>query len=132
MTPIQYAASFLACLTVIACTPTEEGAWREEVELSGGRRITVERSVVWEEVQAFGQAKRYTESATALTLPEEPGRSPAPTWRGKEEHTVLLDFDVESNVRARDLPATAPGTSRRESRARLTSSIGFGPANGSR
>ena len=94
MTPFQYAASFLACSTVIACTPTEEGAWREEVELSGGRRITVERSVVWKEVQGFGQAKEYIESAAALTLAEEPGRSPTPTWRGKEEHTILLDFDA--------------------------------------
>ncbi len=38
--------------------------------------------------------KRYIESATALTMPEETGRSSAPTWRGKEEHTILLDFDA--------------------------------------
>lgn len=39
VTPFRYAASFVACLTVIACTPMEEGSWREEVELSDDRSI---------------------------------------------------------------------------------------------
>jgi hypothetical protein len=84
----------VACLTIVGCAPIEEHAWREEVELSDGRIITVERSGVWEEVQGFGQPTRYSENATTLTLPEEPGRTAAPTWYGKAEHAVLLDFDA--------------------------------------
>lgn len=60
-------------------------------------------------MQAFGQSKEYIESATALTLPEEQGRSPAPTWRGKEEHAILLDFDAARNEFVLvTLPASCP------------------------
>jgi len=87
----------VVCLTVVACAPTTEAAWREEVVLGDGRRITVEREVLWEEVQAWGQAKQYATRSTELRLPASTGKSAPPEWQGRGEFLVLLDLDLATN-----------------------------------
>lgn len=90
-------AGSVACITLVACAPTEESAWREEVELSDGRTITVERRNVWQEVQAWGQSKQYATRSAELRLPAQPGAGSPPPWRGKGEFLVLLDFDTTAS-----------------------------------
>lgn len=91
MSNLRY-LSAVVCVAIVACTPTEQGTWREEVALGEGRTITVQRTALWEEVQQWGQATQYATRSIELRLPRQSGQSPPP-WRGKGEFLVLLDFD---------------------------------------
>jgi hypothetical protein len=96
----------LVCAALVACTSTEQGAWREEVELGDGRIVVVERTVAWQETQAWGQAKRYIVREMTVSLPSDVQATLTP-WRGRQELAVLLDFDAD---RQEYLLVALPGT----------------------
>lgn len=85
----------LLCATLVGCTPTVQGAWREEVELGDGRIILIQRTITWQEVQAWGQTKMYGVRETTVTIPRDSRQAASPPWRGRQESALLLDFDVE-------------------------------------
>lgn len=71
----------------------EHASWREEVELSDGRVITVERTVTWQDVTPWGQSKSYLTRSLTIEILTESGRAAAPTWRAQRERALLLDWD---------------------------------------
>jgi len=94
MKALVQAILVVTCASLLACgPPTKDASWREEVELSDGRVITVERTVTWQDVTPWGQSKRYTPRWHTIEILTESGRAAASTWRAQRERALLLDWD---------------------------------------
>ncbi|MBX5460808.1 MAG: hypothetical protein IRZ28_06915 [Steroidobacteraceae bacterium] len=94
MNALAPAIVVVTCASLLACgPPTEHTSWREEVELSGGRVITVERTVTWQDVTPWGQSKSYLTRSLTIEILTESGRAAAPIWRAERERVLLLDWD---------------------------------------
>ncbi len=84
------------CASLLACTPAEHAeqySWREEVTLSDGRIITVERAATWDEVRPRDKSRSYVVRSHTIGFPKESGRAPVPTWHALYENVLLLDVD---------------------------------------
>lgn len=85
----------LVALTT-ACASPDRTVWQEEVRLSDGRTLLIEREVTWWSTHPLGEAKSYGVSGTTLR-PVKDGSQPAfPEWHSSEEATLLLDVDAAS------------------------------------
>lgn len=93
MNALARAIWVVTCASLLACAPDEHASWREEVELSDGRVITVERTVTWDDVTPWGQSKSYLTRSVTIEILTESGTSAAPTWRAESERALLLDWD---------------------------------------
>jgi hypothetical protein len=78
--------------SLAGCSPVDR--WDEEVQLSDGRVIRIEREVQWEKTSPLGGQTSYLVEDTTLTFAPE-GRSTR--WRGSSEFLLLLDFDTGRN-----------------------------------
>lgn len=89
-------AAFLAMLIAVAggCSSPERTAWQEEVKLSDGRVIRVDRQITWITNQPLGQGKNYITSATVLKPAVDPPGFAFPAWRGDAEAVLLFDIDA--------------------------------------
>jgi hypothetical protein len=87
--------SALAGLTT-ACGSAERTAWQEEVKLSDGRLLRVEREVTWTTTHPLGEGKSYGVGGTTLRPAKDASQPALPEWNGREEATLLLDVDPAS------------------------------------
>jgi len=89
MNALAPAILVVTCASLLGCgPPTEHTSWREEVELSDGRVITVERTVTWVDVTPWGQSKSYMTRSLAIEILTESGRAAAPILRAERERAL--------------------------------------------
>lgn len=86
------ACSVVLCVAVL-CGCGQKRRWTEDVQLSDGRSVRVERAQDWERSEAIGESKAYNTSRVQLTLRTESGE-PHGVWTSVEEAPIVLDFDA--------------------------------------
>ena len=85
--------SIVLFVSTTGCAPPST-TWLEEVELSGGRVITVSRVQRWRTMHPPGASKQYLDDHMTLAIETQGGEPVA--WEGTGETPMLLDVAPSS------------------------------------
>jgi hypothetical protein len=82
----------LVCWMLGACAQSVE--WTEEVQVTSGNQIRVEREQDWVRTSSIGESERFGERHARLKILGADAGD-LPTWSGSYERPIVLGYDTE-------------------------------------
>jgi len=80
-------------VTLLSVGCAERRSWEEDLQLSDGRRATVERIQIWTRADGIGEPKSYRTKRTKFELRADQ-LDDAIHWEAEREKPLILDYDA--------------------------------------
>lgn len=94
MSAVTRLAVILLCALAASCSQKPRAQWQEDVQLSDGRVVRIERVQQWDVTQPLGSSKSYLAQSTKVSFAA--GTAGPSAWTGGAEVPLLFDVDAAS------------------------------------